>query len=134
MICSWNWQEDLSPLVRRINPQVWKVFQFLPVPGQNDAGIVGLSITAEQFGGFLARHRQFERIWAPEDNDLMRGSYAMIDPLGRFFQSGPEGYVRGQHSILEVGVERALAEIPFDRNKYYARGGDARAFGGRRIA
>jgi radical S-adenosyl methionine domain-containing protein 2 len=128
VICSRNWEEDLTPLVRRIDPAVWKIFQFLPVPGQNDTQITSLSISSEQFEEFLDRHRQFEGIWAPENNELMRGSYAMIDPLGRFFQSKPSGYVRSTHSILDVGVEEAFREVDLDWGKYERRGGDRRAF------
>jgi radical S-adenosyl methionine domain-containing protein 2 len=128
VICSRNWEEDLTPLVRRVNPTIWKIFQVLPVPGQNDAQISNLSISVEQFSDFLSRHRQFEGIWAPEDNELMRGSYAMIDPLGRFFQSTPRGYLRSTHSILDVGVHEALQEIHIDWGKYDRRGGDRRAF------
>jgi radical S-adenosyl methionine domain-containing protein 2 len=134
VICSRNWEEDLTPLVRRINPKVWKVFQFLPVPGQNDAQIANLSISRDQFQRFLDSHDHLREIMAPEDNDLMRGSYAMIDPLGRFFQSTPQGYLRSQHSIVEVGVEQAFREAGLDWDKYERRGGDARAFGGRKVA
>jgi len=134
VICRGNWEEDLTPLVRRINPCVWKALQFLPVPGQNDAQAARLRITREQFQQFLEKHSHLKGVLVPEDNDLMRGSYAMIDPLGRFFQSTPEGYVRSAHSILEVGVERALLEVGLDREKYERRGGDLRAFGWRKIA
>jgi radical S-adenosyl methionine domain-containing protein 2 len=133
VICSRNWTEDLTPLVERINPTVWKIFQFLPVPGQNDAQIAALSISPEQFQQFLDGHSHFKEIWAPEDNDLMRGSYAMIDPLGRFFQSTSTGYIRSTHSILEVGVQAALAEVELDWGKYQKRGGDERAFGARGV-
>lgn len=129
-----NVKEDFTPLVERIKPQVWKIFQFLPVPGQNDTVVQRLSISPEQFREFLDRHSQFADIWAPEDNDLMRGSYAMVDALGRFFQSTPEGYVRSEHSILEVGAEAAFAEVGLGWEKYRVRGGDQRAFGVRSVA
>lgn len=132
VICARNWQEDFTPLVERVRPSVWKIFQFLPVPGQNDAVAERLSIPPAQFREFLNRHSQYAEIWAPEDNDLMRGSYAMIDPLGRFFQSTPEGYVRSEHSIVEVGAEAAFAEVGLSWEKYARRGGDDRAFGARR--
>jgi len=134
VICSRNWNEDLTPLVQRINPEVWKAFQFLPVPDQNDAHAQNLQITREQFQQFLDLHSHLQGILVAEDNDLMRGSYVMIDPLGRFFQSTPQGYVRSSHSILEVGVERAFLEVTLDWDKYERRGGDERAFGVRRIA
>jgi radical S-adenosyl methionine domain-containing protein 2 len=133
VVCSLNWEEDLTPLVRWVNPRYWKVFQVLPVPEQNGAEFERLRITSEQFRSFVDRHSHLTDLLVSEDNDLMRGSYAMIDPLGRFFQSTPRGYVRSQHSILEVGVRGALAEVSLDWSKYDARGGDERAFGGRRV-
>lgn len=38
-----NWHEDLTPLVRRVAPARWKVFQVLPVGGQNEGGVGPLS-------------------------------------------------------------------------------------------
>lgn len=128
VICRLNWKEDLTPLVRRVRPRFWKVFQMLPVPGQNDRSISELSITAEEFSDFQSRHSHLRDVLVAEDNDMMRGSYAMIDPVGRFFQSTPNGYIRSQHSILEVGVPQALSEVDLDWEKYDRRGGDARAF------
>ena len=129
VICRLNWQEDLTPLVRRVRPRYWKVFQMLPVPGQNDVAWQDLLISAKEFQQFVDRHAHLSDLLVPEDNDVMRGSYAMVDPVGRFFQSTPTGYARSRHSILDVGVEAALAEVPISWVKYDARGGDARAFG-----
>lgn len=128
VICRLNLKEDLTPLVQRIRPRFWKVFQVLPVPGQNDRSISELSITAEEFSDFLSRYPHLRDVLVSEDNDTMRGSYAMVDPLGRFFQSTTSGYVRSKHSILDVGVTRALDEAGLDWERYDRRGGDDRAF------
>ena len=57
-----------------------------------------------------------------EDNEAMRGSYVMVDPLGRFY-----GNALGRHiysePILAVGVERALAQVGWEPEKFFARGG-----------
>lgn len=134
VVCSLNKDEDLTPLVRRVSPRYWKLHQFLPVPGQNDSAIEQLQITEKEFRRFQENHAHLRDLMVAEDNDLMRGSYAMVDPLGRFFQSTPEGYVRSRHSMLEVGVEAALAEIGLDWGRYNRRGGDERAFRGRMVA
>lgn len=58
-----------------------------------------------------------------EDNDMMTGSYLMLDPLGRFFQNfGKRHYY--SKSILEIGVEEAIMQVGWDLNKFIARGGD----------
>ena len=58
----------------------------------------------------------------PEGNDLMRGSYVMVDPAGRFFDN-----VQGEHNysrpILDVGVEEALQDVVIDRRLFLQRGG-----------
>lgn len=125
VVTALTWKEDLSELVRRIQPERWKVFQVLPVGGQNDGEVEPLLVTREQFAAFLARHSHLAAEgFAPiaEDNEAMRGSYAMIDPLGRFY-----GNATGRHvyspPILDVGVEAALTAVGFSGAKFDARGG-----------
>jgi hypothetical protein len=48
-VTSLNHHEDLSPLVRAMYPDRWKVFQVLPIIGQNDGIVEELLITTEQF-------------------------------------------------------------------------------------
>jgi radical S-adenosyl methionine domain-containing protein 2 len=124
VVTALTWQNELSALVRAVAPERWKVFQVLPVAGQND-GIEDLLITREQFQAFLDRHAHLAAEGTPpvaEDNRLMRGSYVMVDPQGRFFDS-----TAGRHTysepILEVGVAVALGQINFSSEKFTDRGG-----------
>jgi radical S-adenosyl methionine domain-containing protein 2 len=125
VVCALNWHEDVGALVRAVRPARWKVFQALPMEGQNDGSIEALLIDDEQFRYFVDRHAYLvaEGFRAVvEDNDAMRGSYLMIDPLGRFY-----GNASGRHMysapILDVGVAAALAQVGFDPAKFVARGG-----------
>lgn len=125
VVTALNWQEDMSDFVREFAPARWKVFQVLAVVGQNDGAVEPLLISAAQFESFVARHAAlaaegFEAV--AEDNDAMTDSYAMIDPLGRFFgnSGGIQSYSR---PILEVGVATALREVGYDTSKFAARGG-----------
>jgi radical S-adenosyl methionine domain-containing protein 2 len=52
----------------------------------------------------------------------MRGSYAMVDPAGRFFDNATGGY-RYSAPILDVGIEAAWREIVFDATVFEARHG-----------
>lgn len=120
-----SWDEDMSHLVRRIRPERWKVFQVLPIAGQNDGSVEPLLITNDEFRSFVDRHAGLaSEGLAPivEDNDAMKGSYVMVDPLGRFY-----GNASGRHvysdPILDVGVESALAQVGFSIAKFDARGG-----------
>ncbi|MCG5211957.1 hypothetical protein [Streptosporangium sp. KLBMP 9127] len=58
----------------------------------------------------------------PEDNEAMTGSYAMVDPAGRFFDALGHGYTYSD-SILQVGVGEAISQITINRKKFLARGG-----------
>lgn len=120
-----SFAENMSPFVLRARPERWKVFQVLPVEGQNDGSVDDLLITPEQFEEFVQRHRHLRDRGidlAVETNEDMTGSYAMIDPLGRFFSN-----VGGRHvyssPILETGVNEAFAQVQFSRERFLGRGG-----------
>ncbi len=57
---------------------------------------------------FVDKHRHLNPI--SEINDVFRGSYVMLDPLGRFFQNS-KGYIEYSRSILDVDTLEALAEV-----------------------
>ena len=102
-----------------------KVFQVLPIGGQNDGRVDSLLVTGEEFAQYVSRNRYVESLGitvVPENNDLMTGSYVMVDPAGRFFDN-----VAGAHlysrPINEVGVEAALREVSLDPDKFRSRNG-----------
>lgn len=121
VVTSLNCDEDMSDFVREACVERWKVFQVLPVAGENDASIERLRITSEQFREFVERHAPLRPV--AEDNAAMTRSYAMIDPLGRFFQNSGGRYNIGR-PLLEVGVEAAASDVGFDLEAFRARGGD----------
>jgi radical S-adenosyl methionine domain-containing protein 2 len=126
VVTAVNWHEDMSEFIIAARPERWKILQVLPVPGQNSRKVDPLIITSRQFEDFVARHLRVEfhgiRV-IPEDNDAMTGSYAMVDPAGRFFDAvDPRGYTYSE-PILQVGVPRAISQIVISREKFLARGG-----------
>ncbi|MDP2316756.1 MAG: viperin family antiviral radical SAM protein [Pseudomonadota bacterium] len=125
VVTALNCREDMSAFVRRFQPERWKVFQVLPMAGQNDGDVETLLIDDDTFRAFVERHAPLmaEGLGpVAERNDDMQGSYVMVDPLGRFF-----GNATGRHvysaPILEVGVEAALAQVGVSTAKFEARGG-----------
>jgi len=52
-------REDMREFIQSINPDRWKVFQFLHVPGQNDDAVSSLGITDEEFAWFRTSIRIF---------------------------------------------------------------------------
>jgi radical S-adenosyl methionine domain-containing protein 2 len=120
-----NADEDLSAFILAANPERWKVLQVLPVLDQNTQAIGDLEISPTLFQTFVDRHRMVVstgiRI-VPETNEDIRGSYAMLDPLGRFFDSSAGSHHYGP-SVLDVGVKQAWASVTFSNEKFLSRGG-----------
>lgn len=121
--------EDMRPLIRELNPERWKIFQVLPIRGENEGVVDRLLVTAEEFAHFIERNRNLgpacRTLVVPEDNSAMTGSYAMIDPAGRFFDNA-SGELQYSQSILSVGLPTAWGEITFDLGRFEGRGGSYR--------
>ena len=125
VVSRFNLHEDLSGFITQARPERWKLFQVLPVDGQNSSRVGGHLISAEEFWGYVETNRRVEEhgiTVVPEDNELMTGSYVMVDPAGRFFDNaaGTHTYSR---PILEVGVEQAMRDVSVDAGKFLARSG-----------
>lgn len=120
-----NYEENLVEIIKYAMPERWKIFQVLPVKEQNDEHIKKLEITHEMFDSFVSRHKKnLKQVnIISENNNEMSGSYAMIDPAGRFFDN-----VNGKHKysspILEIGIENAIEQIEINHEKFINRGGD----------
>jgi len=128
VVTTLNAGEDMSGLIRDLAPQRWKILQAAPVEGQNDRWIQDVTPALGEFEAYVERHVTAlsgvpVRIVA-EPIGVIRGSYVMVDPEGRFFDS-VTGAHRYSRPILEVGLEAAAAEVTFDPAKFLARGGDA---------
>jgi len=113
-------QENLHDFLRLLEPDRLKFLQVLPVKGQNDETIRDLVISVEEFNQFVERHGGLDLI--AEDNEMMRESYVMIDPRGRFFQN-TRGIYKYSSSIQEIGIWEALHQVGFSWKKLVKRGG-----------
>ena len=112
--------ESLHELLAELNPDRLKFLQFLPVRGQNDECVKELSVTRQEFYEFVRRHEGLKPI--AEDNDMMTGSYVMIDPQGRFVQN-TRGIYKYSDAILHIGVWEALSQVGFSWTRLVVRGG-----------
>ena len=120
-----NLHDDMRALIRRLRPSRWKVFQVLPVQGQNDGAVESLLVTQREFEDYVARHQELtsEGIGpVAEGNRDMTGTYLMLDPLGRFFQNR-NGHHVYTDSLLDVGVWEAVRQVGWDTEGFLARGG-----------
>lgn len=120
VITRLNYTEDMTELIKNINPKRWKVFQVLEIKNQNSKNINELLITNAEFKHFVKRHEQLSPI--VEDNDTMIDSYVMIDPQGRFCHNNASTY-KFSSPILEVGLSNALNEFQYNHTKFLERGG-----------
>ncbi len=97
----------------------------MAVTGQNDQHIDTLSVSRTEFDAFVQRHQAVSLAGVrlvPESVDSIRGSYAMIDPSGCFFDSAQGGHHYSQ-PILDAGISTAFAEVSFDHGRFISRGG-----------
>lgn len=120
VITRLNLHENFHDLISTLRPQRWKVFQVLPIKDQNEKHIQKLQISEEEFLDFISQHKDLNPIY--ETNDDMKGSYLMIDPLGRFFQNS-NNVLSFSDPIIDVGVLEAINQIGWDFNKFLERGG-----------
>lgn len=125
VVTTSNAHEDMRGFVRAVAPERWKIFQVLPIAGENEAEFPALEVSPSQFASFVNRHSEdlpAGTVIVPEDNDAMTASYAMIDPAGRFFDN-----VDGRHNygapIPEVGLDGAWSSVRFDPRRFLSRGG-----------
>ena len=94
--------------------------------GQNDKRIADFIVSHDEFARYLVCNKptvlQGGIKVVPESNELMPGSYIMVDPLGRFFDN-----TKGEHTysspILDVGVAGALREVESYPERFDRRGG-----------
>ena len=123
VVSQYNLHEDLNDFIRKVSPDRWKIFQVLPIENanQNDSNF---EITDAEYHCYLTRHEETTRIFDTftENNRLMRDSYIMIDPEGRFYDNSKGSYSFSD-PILEIGVEKAFSQIEYNHSTFLERGG-----------
>jgi radical S-adenosyl methionine domain-containing protein 2 len=122
VVSAYNWQENISDFIDEVNPSRWKLMQAISVSGQNSHE-EGFQIKPWQYKSFIERNQPRNGL-APihESEDLIRGSYIMVSPDGKFFDS-ETGEYQYSDSILKVGVSEAIGQIHFNNDKFLLRGG-----------
>lgn len=118
VVNKFNQDEIINHFIEWAKPSRWKVFDTLRVEGQNDKQFDEIKST--DFEGFIKRNQHPSMV--VETNDLMTGSYLLIDPLGRMFEntSGTHTY---SDSLINHSIEHCLNQINLKRDKFLERGG-----------
>jgi len=126
VVSAFNVSEDLSFFINQLNPFRWKIFQVTKVEGQNDKYFESLKIDNEEFNYFCERNQKHispNTKVVVESEEIIRGSYLMIDQLGRFFDDSNQIH-NYSDKILKIGVHNALQQIEIDVNKFEIREGN----------
>ena len=124
VVHQFNYKESMLDFIEYAKPERWKVFQVLPMKGENDDYIDDFKISKVQFEEFLNRHQSLKEagILVSENNTEMVDSYAMIDPAGRFF-TNKNGFQEYSEPILNSGIENAYQQMNYNYDKFLNRGG-----------
>jgi hypothetical protein len=87
----------------------------LPIVVQNDLHIENFKIIDKQFQSFRNNHSQLHDITTlvPESNKHIKGSYAMVDPVGRFYDNASiMCNLKGQHKPnRQTNLKRTIKHI-----------------------
>lgn len=116
VVSSVNALDTMAPFVREWRPDRWKIFQALPIQGENDGEIEALEVSNEQFRSYVLRHKSAladcpEVEIVGEDNDAMRGTYAMIDPLGLVYTNAGGRYLYSAQPVHSIGFAAAWNQV-----------------------
>jgi radical S-adenosyl methionine domain-containing protein 2 len=121
VVNAFNKNENLNDFINYAQPQRWKVFQALRVEGQNDAQFDDVKVNDKEFLNFIIRHLD-QPAMVYENNELMTGSYLLIDPLGRMFENSAGKHTYSD-SLITHTVDHCLSQINVDENMFMQRGG-----------
>lgn len=116
----YNKREFIRGFIEWSGCSRWKVFQALRVEGQNEKQFDQIKCSKEDFDHYCKKNQT--EVMVAEDNELMTGSYLLVDPLGRLFENS-----QGRHTYSSPlqgrTVDECLKEINLDREMFLKRGG-----------
>lgn len=115
-----NENESMQSFIDWANPLRWKIFDTLKVIGQNDYQFEQIRTSPNGFYNFIKRHDHKSMV--VESNELMTGSYLLIDPQGRLFEDS-KGIHTYSKPLQYYNIDECLSEINLDREMFIARGG-----------
>lgn len=113
-------ENDLPKLIDYSGTERWKIFQTLRVEGQNDKQFDNIKANKIKFKRFLSYNDHPSIV--SEDNELMTGSYALIDPQGRLFEN-TKGIHTYSDSLITNTVQDCVNQLEFKPLMFKERGG-----------
>ena len=113
-----NENETISDFIEYSGAIRWKVFDTLRVEGQNDKEFDEIKST--KYEEYIKRNIHSSMV--AESNDLMTGSYLLIDPRGGLFENS-EGKHTYSESIINNDFMDCYNSLKFNNDKFFERGG-----------
>ena len=138
VVTSVNAEESMYEFINKVRPMRWKIFQVLPIRGENcgdskhpKKDVLPFVLSDGKFQQYV-EHNQ-KNLFDPtvmkiENNAVMKDSYILIDEYGRLLDC-TGGSKTPSASILDVGLEDASRTLlgvngnGFRRDIFHARGG-----------
>ena len=118
-ITQLNWKENMNEFIGGLNPKRWKVFQVHKIHQINDKFFENSGeLPNELFMEFVIRHKKLNPIF--ETSELIKDSYCMITPDGRFYQD-TDNIHHYSGNILELNIKHAFEQIMFSQKKFSKR-------------
>jgi len=114
----FNQDEYMANFITKSKTNRWKVFDTLKVQGQNDEQFDNIKST--QFEKFIKNNKH--KAMVIENNDLMTGSYLLIDPKGRFYENWGAKTMKS-NSLITHSIEHCLNQISLNEEKFIERCG-----------
>ena len=130
VVTSANSHDDMTEVVKKINPTRWKIFQVLKIEGENDGRVEALLVSKLKFERYIRTHINSLESTSiqivPENNDAMLGTYAMIDALGRVYTNKNGFYLYSEGTVQNDGFVSCWNEVGpgFCHDAFDARGGE----------
>jgi len=115
----FNEKERMSSFIEFFEVDRWKVFDTLKVKGQNDKQFD--AIKPKDFNGFILNNTTKNMV--VETNELMTGSYLLINPVGQIYENWGTGEVKSD-SLINFSVKHCLKQVTLDKDRFIARGGE----------
>lgn len=120
VVHKYNFNEKMSDKIKILQPERWKIFQVLPITGENDKNINNFLISKDEFKHFIKINPNNAII---ENNEAMTNSYVMLDPAGRFFNNQNGKYFYSP-AILDKDIDLCYNQMEYNYNKFINRKGD----------
>ena len=98
----------------------------MKIENENASDFERFKISQDEFDNFRIKNRH--KLMNPnkmicENNNIMQGSYLMVNPKGKFFDNTKGSYTVSE-KITRVGFSAALRQIEYDYSKFIIRDGD----------